>query len=210
MDAKRHWERVYRTKAPTEVSWYQSDPRVSLELITSTGRNRDIVIDVGGGASTLVDGLLDRGYRHVTVLDIADGAIRSAQVRLGARAREVTWIAADVLRHRFRRHSIDVWHDRAVFHFLTSPTDRRIYVEQVARAVKPGGRVIVATFATDGPARCSGLDVCRYSPEALHDEFGPRFDLVASVFEDHVTPSGQVQRFQYCACSVRPAGVMAA
>jgi len=204
-ERQAHWEQVYATKPATEVSWYQREPRVSLDLITAGGSSSDVVIDVGGGASTLVDGLLERGYTRVTVLDIASTAIDAARDRLGARSAAATWIAGDVLSQMFEPHSIDVWHDRAVFHFLTLAGDRRAYVEQVARAVKPGGRVIVATFAADGPTKCSGLDVCRYSPETLHAEFGARFRLEGRAFEDHVTPAGHLQRFQYCVCAVESA-----
>jgi SAM-dependent methyltransferase len=204
-EAQRHWDRVYATKAATEVSWYQREPLVSLDLIAQAGAPSDTVIDVGGGASTLVDGLLGRGYTNLAVLDIASAALDAARARLGARAADVIWITDDVLRHPFPRHGIDVWHDRAVFHFLTAADDRRAYAEQVAHAVRPGGRVIVATFAADGPAKCSGLDVCRYSAEALHAEFGPRFQLRGQVLEDHVTPAGHRQRFQYCVCTVESA-----
>jgi len=202
VDAKRHWERVYESKAPTEVSWFQREARISLDLITRVGPTSDAVIDVGGGASTLVDGLLERGYADITVLDIAACALDAARVRLGSLSARVNWIAADVLHHAFHPREYDVWHDRAVFHFLTSVADRRTYVEQVARAVRPGGAVIVATFAEDGPSKCSGLDVCRYSPKALDAEFGPGFELRTNVREEHVTPTGKIQRFQYCAWTV--------
>jgi 2-polyprenyl-3-methyl-5-hydroxy-6-metoxy-1,4-benzoquinol methylase len=211
MGAKEHWETVYKTKSTTEVSWFQREARVSLDLITRVAPKPDsAIVDVGGGASTLVDGLLSRGYRNVTVLDIASAAINAAQVRLGPAATNARWIAADALEYAFLPHSVDVWHDRAVFHFLTSPADRRTYVAQVSGAVRPNGHVIVATFAADGPTRCSGLDVCRYGPEELHGEFGNSFDLIAHVREEHVTPSGARQRFQYCLCEFRPAKSVAA
>lgn len=205
MDAKQHWEQVYATKAATEVSWYQREAHVSLALIARVADSERAVVDVGGGASTLVDGLLERGYSDVTVLDISDKALDAARVRLGERGAGVRWVAADVLRHPFAPGSIDVWHDRAVFHFLTSAADRQAYVAQVTRAARPGGHVIVATFRADGPTKCSGLEVCRYSPEALRAEFGGEFELLAAEDEDHVTPTGYVQRFQYCLCSRRPA-----
>jgi len=210
MDAKQHWEQVYSTKSTTEVSWFQREARVSLDLITRAAGPAAAILDAGGGASTLVDGLLDRGYTGVTVLDIAAAALEAAQARLGPRAARVQWLAADLLRHPFARHGLDVWHDRAVFHFLTSAADRQAYVAQVARAVRPGGHVIVATFAADGPTKCSGLDVCRYSPGALHAEFGTAFELLGKVFEEHVTPAGLRQRFQYCLCGVRASGSVAA
>ncbi len=202
MEPKRHWDEVYSANPATGVSWYQREARVSLDLIARVAGPDAAVFDVGGGASTLVDGQLDRGYRDLTVLDIAAGALDAARARLGGRAADVTWIAADVLRHPFVPRRVDVWHDRAVFHFLTSAADRRTYVAQVSRAVRPGGHVIVATFSSDGPLQCSGLDVCRYTPEALHAEFGGSFQLLDKVLEDHVTPGGRRQRFQYCLCAL--------
>lgn len=211
MGAKEHWETVYRTKSITEVSWFQREARVSLELIIRVAPGLDsTIVDVGGGASTLVDGLLSRGYKNVTVLDIASGAMDAARDRLGPAATNARWVTADGLAYPFLPHSVDVWHDRAVFHFLTSPGDRRRYVAQVSRAVRPNGHVIVATFAADGPLRCSGLDVCRYGPADLHHEFGRSFDLIAHVREEHVTPSGARQWFQYCLCEFRPAQSVAA
>lgn len=203
MTQRKHWEDVYRQKAASEVSWYQPEARVSLGLIRRVAPDLESsIIDVGGGASTLADGLLDEGYRRVTVLDIASSAIAIAQQRLEARAREVTWVQADVLTMAFPASSFDVWHDRAVFHFLTEPGDRTSYVRQVRNAVRAGGHVIVASFASDGPHRCSGLDVMRYSPDAMHAEFGPGFSLLDSVHEDHVTPMGTTQAFVYCLCRV--------
>jgi ubiquinone/menaquinone biosynthesis C-methylase UbiE len=172
MDMKLHWERVYEGKSSTEVSWFQQEARISLDLITQGGRTSDAVIDVGGGASTLVDGLLLRGYADITVLDIAAAALDAARTRLGNLRDRVKWVKGDVLGHTFSPQSFDIWHDRAVFHFLTSAADRRTYINQVAHAVRAGGMVVVATFAEDGPSKCSGLDVFRYSPEALHTESG--------------------------------------
>lgn len=210
MDHKSYWNEVYDELGHTEVSWYQRVPTVSLDLITKSSRPFQSVIDVGGGASTLVDGLLDRGYQDVTVLDLSEKALAVSRERLGPRSSSVHWVLDDVLRYPLESQTIDVWHDRAVFHFLTSPEDRLAYVRQVVRAVRPGGTVIIATFATDGPTKCSGLDVCRYSPAQLHAEFGSRFDLRGSVLEDHVTPSGRHQHFQYCVCSLQPPRAMAA
>jgi len=211
MGANEHWEAVYGTKSTTEVSWFQREARVSLDLITRVAPDLgSAIIDVGGGASTLVDGLVSRGYRNVAVLDIAPAALEAARTRLGLAADSVCWVAADALVHSFLPHSVDVWHDRATFHFLTSPEDRREYVAQVVRAVRPNGHVIVATFAADGPTRCSGLDVCRYGPELLHDEFGSSFEMLAHVREEHVTPSGVRQWFQYCLFAFRPARCAAA
>ena len=198
---KSHWEKVYETSDPTQVSWYQAEPHVSLHLIEKVAAGFDSpIIDVGGGASTLVDGLLDAGYRNVTVLDIAPSSLAIARQRLGERADRVHWMAADILDAELSEAAYDVWHDRAVFHFLTKPEDRQQYIAQVLRAVAPGGHVIVASFALDGPARCSGLDVVRYSPVSMHREFGSSFRLIDSTREEHHTPSGRTQEFLYCLC----------
>jgi ubiquinone/menaquinone biosynthesis C-methylase UbiE len=203
MNRERHWESIYRTRPPTEVSWYQPEARVSLELISRVAPQLDEpVLDVGGGASTLVDGLLACGYKDVTVLDLAAAALERAQDRLGERAARVRWIVADVLEAPLPAASCAVWHDRAVFHFLTDARDRARYVAQVQRVVRPGGHVIVASFGPEGPARCSGLEVVRYSPDGLHAEFGPAFRLLESTTENHRTPTGIVQPFVYCLCRV--------
>ncbi len=203
MESKEHWERVYQTKAPTAVSWYQSEAKTSLELIQRVAPDLGApIIDVGGGASTLVDGLLDAGYSDLTVLDWAGSALSVAQSRLGARSKLIRWLEANVLDTDLPAASYCVWHDRAVFHFLTDPADRARYVAQTRRAVAPGGYVIVASFSLEGPARCSGLDVMRYSPDTMHAEFGSGFRLLNSVREDHHTPSGAVQSFVYCLCRV--------
>ena len=203
MSLQEHWERIYRATSPTEVSWYQPDARLSLELIRRVAVDLDApLIDVGGGASTLVDGLLDAGYRAVTVLDLAPAALELAKRRLGDRASRVTWMATDVLQARLPAGLYAVWHDRAVFHFLTDPRDRARYVARVEHAVRVGGDVIVASFGPEGPARCSGLDVVRYTPDSMHAEFGNRFRLLDSVEEEHRTPGGAVQQFVYCLCRV--------
>lgn len=198
-----HWEHIYRTKAPTQVGWYQPQPRLSLDLIRGVAPDLDVpIIDVGGGASTLVDGLLDAGYRSVTVLDLVPSALAIARQRLGSRADCVAWIAGSVLDVPLRASAYAVWHDRAVFHFLTDRRDRGRYVAQIRQAVRANGHVIVASFGPDGPTRCSGLDVVRYSPEVMHGEFGAGFRLLDSVREDHHTPSGVTQAFVYCLCRV--------
>jgi len=167
MDSKSHWEGIYRNKLPTQVSWYQLHARRSLDLIRRVSPPFDgAIIDVGGGASTLVDDLLDAGYDNLTVLDLSGAALAVARARLGTRANTVRWVEADVLDASLPKTDYSVWHDRAAFHFLTAPADRARYVAQVRRAVRPGGFVLVATFADDGPTRCSGLAVARYSPEA--------------------------------------------
>jgi SAM-dependent methyltransferase len=201
MQSRAHWERVYATKPADRVSWYQEHAQQSLRLIRDTGVGLDAsIIDVGGGASTLVDDLLAGGYTTITVLDLSATALAAAKARLGPRAEAVRWIEADVTSAELPAHGYDVWHDRAVFHFLTDPADRRAYVDVVIRAVKPGGHVIVATFAEDGPTQCSGLPVQRYSASGLHAEFGAPFTLLRHEKEEHHTPSGAVQRFVYCYC----------
>lgn len=201
MTRAEHWEAVYRTKGPDQVSWFQAEARLSRQLIQRLSPDRSgAIIDIGGGASTLVDGLLDAGYGALTVLDLSPTALQRARERIGARAARVAWQVADVLDAALPHQGFDVWHDRAVFHFLTADAERRRYVEQVRHAVRPGGLVIVATFADDGPTRCSGLEVARYSPAQLHAEFGAPFTLVESHRELHVTPGGATQAFTYCAC----------
>jgi len=204
-DQKTHWENVYRTKRPDEVSWYQREPSLSLELIRRAvpGPSAQI-IDVGGGASTLVDGLLRAGYSNLTVLDLSATALAESRERLGESAARVQWLDDDVLSATLPEAAYDLWHDRAVFHFLTNVADRAAYVAQVRRAVRPGGHVLVATFAEDGPSKCSGLPVARYSPETLHHEFAGGFELVESVREQHVTPGGSTQSFLYCLCRFVP------
>jgi SAM-dependent methyltransferase len=206
MDAQQHWERVYRTKRPNEVSWYAPHLDVSLRLLEDAAPGRDAaIIDVGGGEATLVDDLLERGYRHVSVLDLSATALDVARARLGGRASAVRLLCGDVTTFSFRRHQYDVWHDRAVFHFLIDVKDRRAYVEQTAHAVKPGGYVIVATFGPEGPTTCSGLDVRRYEPDALHEEFGSAFRLMKHETELHRTPAGVIQQFTYCYCKTSDA-----
>ncbi|MBK9124952.1 MAG: class I SAM-dependent methyltransferase [Chloroflexi bacterium] len=199
MDMQAHWSRVYQTKAADDVSWYQATPRVSLDLLRRTGATpASRLIDVGAGASTLVDHLLANGYATVTLLDIAPEALDAVRARLGERAASVTFIAGDVTRITLPADAYDVWHDRAVFHFLRDPAQRAAYVESARRALKPGGVVIMATFALDGPQQCSGLDVMRYDAAGLQREFGPQFDLVESMDETHRTPWGGEQQFVYC------------
>jgi ubiquinone/menaquinone biosynthesis C-methylase UbiE len=203
MDPKEHWDHIYRANAPGEVSWYQPEARLSIELIGRVAPARSApIIDVGGGASTLVDGLLEAGHDAVTVLDFSPAALAAARRRLGARAARVRWVVADVLDVPLSAAAYTVWHDRAVFHFLTEPADRARYVAETRRAVRPGGHVIVASFAPEGPARCSGLEVARYTPEEMHAEFGAGFRLLDSVREDHRTPGGALQAFVYCLCRV--------
>jgi len=205
MDPKSHWEAIYGKKRPEEVSWYQPEATLSLELIRAVASLESAIVDVGGGASTLVDGLLRAGYRQLTILDLSVSALSAAQRRLGASASLVSWREGDVLTTDLGVAPIDVWHDRAVFHFLTDVTDRERYIAQVRRAVRVGGHVLVATFAEDGPSRCSGLEVARYSPQGLHGAFGSDFRLIASRREEHLTPRGARQAFTYCLCRFEPA-----
>jgi 2-polyprenyl-3-methyl-5-hydroxy-6-metoxy-1,4-benzoquinol methylase len=201
MDPKTHWETIYRTKDVHEVSWFQAEARRSLDLITRICADRAApVIDVGAGASVLVDNLLAAGYRDLSVLDVSEAALKISRDRLGADSAKVKWIRADVRGAQLDKGAYAVWHDRAVFHFLTDAADRAGYVENVRRAVKPGGYVLVATFAEDGPEYCSGLPVVRYSAEGLHSELGTGFQLVRSEHEDHHTPAGAEQSFLYCLC----------
>ncbi|MFN8007504.1 MAG: class I SAM-dependent methyltransferase [Terriglobia bacterium] len=201
MEIKKHWDSIYSTKESTQVSWYQEHPVLSLHLIEHTGVDKEHqIIDVGGGTSTLVDDLLASGFNHITVLDISATALAMARQRLGIQADKVSWIEADITKASLPHQFFDLWHDRAVFHFLREPEERHRYIQAVQHSVKTGGHVIVATFATDGPARCSGLDIVRYSPESLHSEFGDDFRLVESTRETHTTPFGVEQKFIYCYC----------
>ena len=200
MDWKEHWNRLYTTKARNAVSWYEEHPQESLRLIHATGVAKDAaIIDVGGGASTLVDDLLAEGYKNLTVLDLSRAALKAARSRVGGTSM-VRWMEADITTAVLPEAAFDVWHDRAVFHFLVNPQERQAYVRAVLRAVKPGGHVIVATFAEDGPTQCSGLPVVRYGAQELHDEFGEPFELLVHHRQTHVTPAGTTQQFIYCYC----------
>jgi len=199
MSLEDHWNQVYRTKRTDDVSWFRPHLDTSLALIKGTGADPGApILDVGGGASTLVDDLAAAGYSNVTVLDVSEAALQAARHRLGARAHAVAWIAADATRAVLPRAHFQIWHDRAVFHFLTDAEDRRRYVQQVRHAVAPGGHVIVATFGPDGPQRCSGLPTNRYDAGALHAEFGAGFELLEHREEQHRTPVGADQQFVYC------------
>jgi ubiquinone/menaquinone biosynthesis C-methylase UbiE len=201
MQAKDHWEKVYSTKSTDAVSWFQPHADLSLDLIKATGVTQNAaIIDVGGGASTLIDDLVAEGYTDLSVLDLSGAVLEVARRRIGRSADKVCWIEADITQAVLPEHRFDIWHDRAVFHFLTDPADRAIYVDTVLRSVKPGGHVIVATFAEDGPLQCSGLPVMRYRPGELHDQFGEAFVLLQHQKEVHQTPSGATQQFVYCYC----------
>ncbi len=194
---RAHWQQVYRGRTPEAASWYQAEPALSLALIAAAGVTPDAgIIDVGGGASTLVDHLLDGGFRDLAVLDVAEASLAAARARLGDRADQVTWIAADVTAWSPDRQW-DLWHDRAVFHFLVDAADRRAYRAALGRALAPGGHVVIATFAPDGPERCSGLPVVRYDEARLGAELGAGFRFVESRRERHHTPGGAAQEFLF-------------
>lgn len=201
MNSREHWDKVYATKGPAEVSWFRPHLERSIAFLEAANVGLGAsVIDVGGGASTFVDDLLDRGYGNVTVLDLSQQALDSARARLGERASRVRWICADVTMAPLEAAAYDFWHDRAVFHFLRDRLARERYVANVRRALKPGGHIVVATFGPHGPEKCSGLEVMRYSAEELHAEFGSEFARLASATERHVTPWGTEQEFVYCYC----------
>jgi len=197
MSRKDHWESVYAAKDDAELSWTQSDPRVSLLLIGKVCPPGGRVIDVGGGNSALAGRLTGAGYR-VTVMDLSGAALARAAAPMGPRAAAVRWVEADVTAAPPPNlGAFDVWHDRAVFHFLIEPADRAAYVALLRRTIPAGGYAIIATFAPDGPAKCSGLDVRRYDATSLHAELGDGFTLCETVFETHLTPWGKAQPFQY-------------
>lgn len=194
MDRHEHWNAIYQTKAENDVSWFESEPQISLELINAASPSHGRVIDVGGGASRLVDRLVATGFESVTVLDISEIALEHAKARLGAQAAQVHWVVGDICQIA-ELPPCDVWHDRAVFHFLTEPNDRRKYVDLVTHTVRVGGHVIIGTFAIDGPLKCSGLDVCRYDAATLSRELGSSFKLVREMAYTHLTPNGKPQQF---------------
>jgi SAM-dependent methyltransferase len=192
---KDHWERVYKKHSSTEVGWYQSYPARSLKLINDTGVGNDgSTIDIGGGTSTLSRYLLDQGYKKVTVLDVSGNALEKAKLQLGEKSNRIHWIEADVTKYSFMEQ-YDIWHDRAVFHFLTEAEDRKGYINSLNQALKLNGHLIISTFSPDAPPKCSRLSVVRYSPDALQNEFGNNFTMVEAFVEDHVTPSGVKQNF---------------
>ena len=199
-ERKTHWEQVYRDKSPLEVSWYQAAPTLSYELIQASGIDHAApLIDIGGGASTLVDHLLDDGYSAVSVLDISAQALAHAQRRLGERAQRVCWIEADITRFE-PAQSYRLWHDRAVFHFLTDPIDRASYRSVLERALVPGGQLIIGTFAPGGPERCSGLPIAQYDAALMQAELVGGFTLLETRSELHRTPAGKDQLFNYFRC----------
>jgi len=197
-DRKNHWETIYQTKELTEVSWYQPKPEVSLNFIKES--NLDLsakIIDVGGGDSFLADHLLELGYSNITVLDISKNAINRAKERLGNRADKVNWIVTDISEFH-PQESYDLWHDRAVFHFLTDKEDVETYVETIVNHLKPNGHFILGTFATDGPQKCSGIEITQYSPENMEARFSPHFDKIKCMQVQHPTPFNTIQNFTFC------------
>lgn len=211
MNRKAYWESIYGAKESSSLSWYQPCPQRSLDLIERTGLSRDAkILDVGGGDSLLVDELISRGYRDITVLDLSNAAIDRARLRLGdAATGRVTWLEEDILEAILPREGFDIWHDRAFFHFLTSAKERDSYIQRVRSSTHRGGHVIVAAFAEDGPTRCSGLPVKRYSASELHGTFGSDFQLLATEREIHHTPADVEQSFTYCWCRYEPVAVAA-
>ena len=198
MERHAHWHSVYESKGDHEVSWFEESPTLSLELIRATGVGTEAsIIDIGGGASRLVDALMHEGYSAIIVLDVSETALERAKARLGApSAAKTKWVAADVTAWE-PDQAYDVWHDRATFHFLTDPKDRSAYADRVLRAVRPGGHVIIGTFAPDGPVHCSGLPVVRYDSAAISKILGSSFDLAESRTHAHKTPAGAIQRLQF-------------
>jgi ubiquinone/menaquinone biosynthesis C-methylase UbiE len=198
MQRKEHWDRVYSNKADAELTWHQPRLEISLSLLEEAGlSSASRIIDVGGGSSTLVDDLVNKGLDQVTVLDVSPVALEQSRKRLGDAAARVEWLAADITELPLPGRCYDLWHDRAVFHFLTEREDRRRYLANLRRSLKPGGHVILCTFAEDGPQRCSGLDTVRYGADSLAAELGPGFRLVRTTREHHQTPRGKEQLFRY-------------
>lgn len=201
MSTREHWDDVYRSKSPDSVSWYRPRLEQSLTWIDACGLDpRAHVVDIGGGASTLVDDLLVRGFERVSVADISAEALAQSQARLGDAARSVRWVVGDATTLLFDDDSVDLWHDRAVFHFLSEPSRRDAYIEALRRCVRPGGFAIIATFGPNGPERCSGLPVTRYASSEIAAALGSGFELVDQADEEHTTPAGASQAFAYALC----------
>ena len=195
--AIEHWEGVWARRPPDGMSWFEAEPRTALALIAAAGLPRDAaIVDAGGGASRLAAGLLAEGYRDLTVVDVSAAALAAARERAGDAAADVEWVEADVLTHRFDRR-FDLWHDRALLHFMVDPADRAAYAQSALHAVGPGGHLVVSAFGPDGPTRCSGLEVRRYDAEELSRAFGPGVELVSSSLVEHRTPGGAGQQFLY-------------
>lgn len=203
MDRHEYWNSIYQSKAVTDVSWFEAEPQISLELIKAASPARGSVIDVGGGASRLVDRLIAEGFASVTVLDVSEIALQRAKDRLGAQAEQVHWIVGDICQIA-ELPTCDIWHDRAVFHFLTDQSDRLKYIDLMTRTVRIGGHVVIGSFAIDGPLKCSGLEVCQYDAATLSRELGPRFKLLRELNYLHTTPAGKPQQFFFGLFEVLP------
>ena len=197
LDANNHWEEFYHSTSPGKVSWYQENPAISLDFIEKTGLPKEApILDVGSGASTLVDQLLLRGYRNLALLDVSTRALLLTRQRLGGKATDVAWHHGDVTRYSLPEQ-YSLWHDRAAFHFLVDPSDRRAYVTSLRQGLRPQGHLILATFAVGGPTRCSGLDVTQYDTQKITTELGQDFRLIEPLEELHQTPAGVEQLFSY-------------
>lgn len=194
--SKEHWEKIYSEKLPQEVSWYQSEPTISLQIIENIGDRNSRIIDVGAGESVLVDNLIDLGYLNISVLDISAKAIDLVKQRLKEKAKNIEWYEQDITQF-IPLHTYDIWHDRAVFHFLTNQESRNAYIDVVKNSTKKESYVIIATFSKDGPQKCSGLDIVQYDDSTIQKEFGNQFELLASQTEKHMTPAGNEQQFIY-------------
>jgi ubiquinone/menaquinone biosynthesis C-methylase UbiE len=199
MDAKVHWDNLYSTNRPQKLGWYEPHLRVSLDMISAARIDRDArIIDIGGGASTLVDDLLAQGFGYITVLDLSQAALSLARARLGEQAGKIRWLEADITSASLPADHYDLWHDRAVFHFLTNGADREKYVKTMRRSVKAQGHIVIGTFSLQAPPKCSGLEVQRYDPELLHREVGEDLELREHKYETHRTPGGVEQMYLYC------------
>lgn len=194
--SKEHWEKIYSEKLPQEVSWFQSEPTISLQIIKNISDHDSRIIDVGAGESMLVDYLINLGYLNISVLDISGKAIDHVKQRLHEKAKNIEWYEKDITQF-IPLHTYDIWHDRAVFHFLTNQELRNSYIDVIKNATKKGSYVIIATFSKDGPKKCSGLDIVQYDDATIQNEFGDQFQLLASQTEIHITPTGNEQRFIY-------------
>ncbi len=195
---KAHWDKIYNKYSPDELGWHQEYPDTSLRFIGEAGLGRDArIIDIGGGTSRLTEVLLDKNYNYLSVFDISSNALRASRERLGKRGKRITWIEGDITTYVFNQE-YDVWHDRAVFHFLTEKTDRNNYLKTLDSTLSTRGHVIISTFSPEAPPKCSGLPIMRYTPELLQNEIGSRFNLINSTEEMHNTPGNTQQKFIYC------------